>query len=431
MKVINTNESSFAVELDRIRNRRNTVPETVEDIVSKILDDVETRGDEALFEYTERFDGILLNAHTVEISPDETESAFREVSADDMDILRFSAARIEEFHKRQIEESWSYSDNEGVELGQILRPLERVGIYAPGGLATYPSTVLMAAVPARIAGVEEIVLVTPAREGHVSPVMLVAAKLSGVNRIFKIGGAQAIAALACGTESVPRVDKIVGPGNIYVATAKRMVYGKTGIDMIAGPSEIVIISDGMTEPEVVAADLLSQAEHDPMAGAILLTPDREFAGRVATAVKMQAKNLGSTVAAEALENYGVAIITADMDEAIDIANSLAPEHLELAVGKPKDLLSRITNAGAVFLGSNTPEVLGDYIAGPNHILPTGGTARFSSPLGVYDFIKRINVISFSDKALEKHGLKAAGFADMEGLEAHKRSIMIRLKTKNS
>ena len=434
MKVINTNESSFAVELDRIRNRRNAVPGVVEDVVSKILDDVEARGDDALFEYTERFDGILLNAHTIEISPDEIESAFREVSADDVDILQFSATRIEAFHRRQIEESWSYSDDEGVELGQILRPLERVGIYAPGGLATYPSTVLMAAVPARIAGVGEIVLVTPAREGRVNPVMLVAARLSGVNRIFKIGGAQAIAALACGTKSVPRVDKIVGPGNIYVATAKRMVYGKTGIDMIAGPSEIVIISDGMTEPEVVAADLLSQAEHDPMAGAILLTPDREFAGRVAVEAEMQAKDLESPVAAEALENYGAAIITADMDEAIDIANSLAPEHLELAVEKPKDLLSRITNAGAVFLGPNTPEVLGDYIAGPNHILPTGGTARFSSPLGVCDFIKRINVISFSGKALEKHGLKAAGFADIEGLEAHKRSIMIRLKankTKNS
>ncbi len=426
MKVIDTNESSFEVELDRIKNRRNTVPKAVEDIVSRILDDVKTRGDDALFEYTERFDGILLNAHTVEISPDEIESAFRKVSTDDIDILRFSAARIEAFHRRQIEKSWSYSDDEGVKLGQVLRPLERVGIYAPGGLAAYPSTVLMAAVPARIAGVGEIVLVTPAREGCLNPVMLVAARLSGVNRIFKIGGAQAIAALACGTKSVPRVDKIVGPGNIYVATAKRMVYGKTGIDMIAGPSEIVIISDGMAKPEVIAADLLSQAEHDPMASAILLTPDRKFAGRVVAEAEMQAKELESPVAAEALENYGAAIITADMDEAIDIANILAPEHLELAVEKAEDFLSRITNAGAVFLGSNTPEVLGDYIAGPNHILPTGGTARFSSPLGVYDFIKRINVISFSGNALEKHGLKAAGFAGIEGLEAHKRSIMIRL-----
>ncbi|MBW2596860.1 MAG: histidinol dehydrogenase [Deltaproteobacteria bacterium] len=437
MRIISTDESSFAGELDRIKNRRSSVPEAVEEVVAGILDDVEARGDDALFEYTEKFDGILLSARTVEISPDEIESAFREVSADDVNILKFSAARIEDFHRRQIEESWSYSDDEGVKLGQILRPLERVGIYAPGGLATYPSSVLMAAVPAGIAGVGEIVLVTPAKNGYVNPLMLVAARLSGVDRIFKIGGSQAIAALACGTESIPRVDKIVGPGNIYVATAKRMVYGKTGIDMIAGPSEIVIISDGMAEPEVIAADLLSQAEHDPMAGAVLLTPDREFAGRVAAEAQMQAKELESPVAAEALENYGAAIITADMDEAIDIANSLAPEHLELAVENAEDLLSRITNAGAVFLGHNTPEVLGDYVAGPNHILPTGGTARFSSPLGVYDFIKRMNIISFSDKALEKHGLKAAGFAEIEGLEAHKRSIMIRLnrgkanKTKNS
>ena len=426
MKVISTDEISFAGELDRIKNRRSSVPGDVEDVVAGILNDVENRGDDALFEYTKKFDDILLNTSTIEVSPDEIESAFREVRAEDVDILRFSAARIEDFHKRQIEVSWSYSDDEGVELGQVLRPLERVGIYAPGGLATYPSTVLMAAVPAGIAGVGEIILVTPARNGRINPVMLVAASLSGVDRIFRIGGAQAIAALACGTKSVPRVDKIVGPGNIYVATAKRMVYGKTGIDMIAGPSEIVIVSDGATDPQVVAADLLSQAEHDPMAAAILLTPDREFAGRVVSAARMQAEELERPVAAESLENYGTAIITADMDEAIDLANSLAPEHLELAVEKPEALLGRITNAGAVFLGRNTPEVLGDYIAGPNHILPTGGTARFSSPLGVYDFIKRINVISFSAKALESHGPKAAAFADIEGLEAHSRSIMIRL-----
>ncbi|MEA2014125.1 MAG: histidinol dehydrogenase, partial [Thermodesulfobacteriota bacterium] len=271
MKIIGTDEASFAEELDRIKNRRNSVPQAVEDVVSRILMDVEARGDEALFEYTQQFDGILLNTSTIKVSPYEIESAFRKISSDDMDILRFSAARIESFHKKQIEKSWSYSDDEGVKLGQVLRPLECVGIYAPGGLASYPSTVLMAAIPARIAGVEQIVLVTPAKNGHVNPVVLVAASLSGVNRIFKIGGAQAIAALACGTMSVPRVDKIVGPGNIYVATAKRIVYGKTGIDMIAGPSEIVIISDGTTAPEVIAADLLSQAEHDPMASAILLT----------------------------------------------------------------------------------------------------------------------------------------------------------------
>jgi len=427
VKVIRTDEHSFAVELDRIKNRRMSVPDAVEKAVSEILDGVATRGDDALFEYTEKFDGILLNEGTVEISPDEIEAAFREVDPDDLDVLTFSAARIEAFHRRQIEASWSYTDDEGIELGQIVRPLERIGIYAPGGRAPYPSTVLMAAVPAKIAGVGEIILVTPARDEQVNPLILVAARLSGVDRIFKIGGAQAIAALACGTQSIPRVDKIVGPGNIYVATAKRMMYGKTGIDMIAGPSEIVIISDGTTRPDVVAADLLSQAEHDPMAGAILLTPDGEFAKVVAAETERQAKELASPVATEAVENYGAVIITSDMNEATEIANSLEPEHLELAVEKPKDLLDRITNAGAVFLGSNTPEVLGDYIAGPNHILPTGGTARFSSPLGVYDFIKRMNTLSFPEKALKTYGEKAVRFANIEGLEAHGKAITTRFR----
>jgi histidinol dehydrogenase len=402
-----------------------SVPETVEKTVAGILNDVETRGDEALFEYTEKFDGILLTADTVEISSEDIEAAFHEVCADDLDVLTFSATRIEAFHRRQIESSWSYTDDDGIELGQIVRPLERIGIYAPGGRAPYPSTVLMAAVPARIAGVGEIILVTPARNGQVNPLILVAARLSGVNRIFTIGGAQAIAALACGTQSVPRVDKIVGPGNIYVATAKRMVYGKTGIDMIAGPSEIVIISDGTTEPDVVAADLLSQAEHDPMAGAILLTPNGTFADKVAAETERQAQELASPVAMEALKNYGSVILTADLEEAIEIANSLEPEHLELAVERPREFLDSITNAGAVFLGSNTPEVLGDYIAGPNHILPTGGTARFSSPLGVYDFIKRMNILSFSEEALKKYGEKAVRFANIEGLEAHGKAIMTR------
>ncbi len=427
MRVISTQESSFAGELDRIFDRRNRVPKDVEDVVAGILDDVETRGDDALFEYTEKFDGMLLDARTVEVSPDEIEAAFSAVDPGDVEILKLSAARIGAFHERQRAESWSYDDDEGIELGQVIRPLSRVGVYAPGGRATYPSTVLMAAVPARIAGVGEIILVSPAKGGQIHPLILVAARLSGVDRIFRIGGAQAIAALACGTQSIPRVDKIVGPGNIYVATAKRMVYGRVGIDMIAGPSEIVIITDGMAQPDVIAADLLSQAEHDPMAGAILLTPDRECAVMVAAEARRQVRELESPVAAQALEQYGAAIVTTDIDEAIDIANRLAPEHLELVVEDPKALLGRITNAGAVFLGPHTPEVLGDYIAGPNHILPTGGTARFSSPLGVYDFIKRMSVISFSDEALEAYGPKAVRFAEIEGLEAHGRSITIRLR----
>ncbi len=426
MRVISTQDTTFAEEFRRIMHRKDRIPEGVEDTVAGILEDVRRRGDDALFAYTKRFDGVSLTARTVEIPPDETEAAFRAVDPDDVAILRCAAARIEAFHERQRAESWSYTDDEGIVLGQVLRPLSRVGIYAPGGRATYPSTVLMAGVPARVAGVREIILVSPAKEGKMNPLILVAARLAGVNRIFRIGGAQAVAALAYGTECVPRVDKIVGPGNIYVATAKRMVYGEVGIDMIAGPSEIVVIADATAQPDVIAADLLSQAEHDPMAGAILLTPHRDCAEKVAVEVLRQARELKSPVAAQALEQYGAVIVTAHMEEAVDMANRLAPEHLELAVENPAVLLGGIVNAGAVFLGFHTPEALGDYMAGPNHILPTGGTARFSSPLGVYDFIKRMSVISFSENALETYGPRAARFAEMEGLEAHGKSISIRL-----
>jgi len=428
VRVIKTRDRAFAEDLDRIISRKNRVPRDVEDVVAGILADVERRGDDALFEYTQRFDDVLLTPRTVEISPEEIEAAFGAVAPGDVEILRLSAARIEAFHERQRAQSWSYTDDAGIELGQVIRPLDRVGIYAPGGRATYPSTVLMASVPARIAGVGEIILVSPAKEGAMNPLILVAARLAGVDRIFRIGGAQAIAALACGTQSVPRVDKIVGPGNIYVATAKRMVYGRVGIDMIAGPSEIAIIADGTGQPDVVAADLLSQAEHDPMAGAILLTPDGDLAEQVAAAARRQVKELRSPIAAQALERYGTAIVTIDIDEAVAIVNRLAPEHLELVVEDPMALLGRITNAGAVFLGAHTPEALGDYIAGPNHILPTGGTARFSSPLGVYDFVKRMSILSFSEGALETYGPRAARFAEMEGLEAHERSITRRLGT---
>ncbi len=426
MKVISSQETTFLEDVGRIINRKDRVPKDVEDVVAKILADVEQRGDEALFEYTEKFDGLLLTPDNIEVTEEEVMAAFDVVDSGDVEIMKLSAERIGAFHERQRVHSWSYTDADGIELGQAIRPLGRVGIYAPGGRATYPSTVLMAAVPARIAGVGEIVLVSPARDGVLSPLILVAARLAGVDRIFRIGGAQAIAALACGTETVPRVDKIVGPGNIYVATAKKMIYGRTGIDMIAGPSEIVIVADGTVGPEVVAADLLSQAEHDPMAGSILLTHSRDYAMAVVAEVQRQVVELGSKVASQSLDNYGAAIITADILEAVDIANRLAPEHLELAVENPESLLERVTNAGAVFLGPNTPEALGDYMAGPNHILPTGGTARFSSPLGVYDFIKRMSVISFPREAFDLYGPKTARFADLEGLEAHKRSVTKRL-----
>jgi len=430
MKVIHTGDVIFEKEFNRIKDRGGVVDERLKDIVRKILDDVAKRGDAALFEYTEKFDEISLNADTVEVKPGEREEAIECLDAGDLETLEFAARRIEKFHRKQLINSWWDCEEEGIKLGQMVIPLNSVGIYAPGGLAPYPSTVLMATIPAKIAGVPEIILVTPPKDGRVNPLVLAAAKLGGVDRIFKIGGAQAVAALAYGTESVPQVDKIVGPGNVYVATAKGMVYGKVGIDMMAGPSEVLIISDGTADPSVVAADLLSQAEHDEMASAILLTPSQEFAMKVVSEVDEQLKGLPrESIATKSIENFGVVIVTRDMDETTRLSNRFAPEHLQLMVENPEQLLEKIKNAGAVFLGYSTPEVLGDYMAGPNHILPTGGTARFSSPLGVYDFVKRTSVLSFSHESLQRYGNKAVRFAGMEGLDAHGKSIEIRLKAK--
>jgi len=428
MRIIYTDDRSFDAEMTRIQNRGKTVDPAIAKIVNGIVQDVAARGDKALFEYTKKFDGVSLDGRSLEVSVQEKESALQSIDAGDSELLKFAARRIEDFHRKQSINSWFTVDDDGVELGQLIRPLERVGIYVPGGLASYPSTVLMAAVPAKIAGVGEIFMTTPTKEKEINPLIIAAANASGVDRIFKVGGAQAVAALAYGTESIPAVDKIVGPGNVYVATAKKMVYGVVGIDMIAGPSEIAIISDGAVTASIVAADLLSQAEHDEMASAILLTPVKKFALEVAAEVETQLKSLKkSGIAAKAIEDYGAVIVTRDMKEAVAIANRFAPEHLELMVKKPRELLDKIKNAGAVFLGDSSPEVLGDYIAGPSHILPTGGTARFSSPLGVYDFVKRMSAISFSDKSLRKHGESARRFAEIEGLDAHGRSITARLK----
>lgn len=432
MKVIHTEDVIFEKEFNRIKDRGNAIDETVRDTVREIVNDVAKRGDAALFKYTERFEQISLNADTVEVKPSEIENAINCLNASDLEILEFAARRIEKFHRKQLISSWWDDEEEGIMLGQLVTPINRVGVYAPGGLAPYPSTVLMATIPAKIAGVREIFLVTPSKGGEMNPLVLAAARLSGVDRIFKIGGAQAVAALAYGTESVPPVDKIVGPGNVYVTTAKGMVYGKVGIDMMAGPSEVLIISDGTADPSVVAADLLSQAEHDEMASAILLTPAEEFAFKVAREVEVQLKSLPrESIATRAIESFSVVIVTKDINEATEIANRFAPEHLQLMVEKPDQLLEKIENAGAVFLGYNTPEVLGDYIAGPNHILPTGGTARFSSPLGVYDFVKRTSVISFSRKSLQRYGDQAVRFASMEGLDAHRKSIIVRLASKKT
>ena len=430
MKIIFTSEKIFEETLQRITWRGRGFEEAIWTAVQTIVNDVALRGNAALFEYTEKFDQCDLRTDGMEVSGRELDQAISKVTPKDMDILALAARRIEAFHRKQEVTSWISSDENGIELGQRVLPLERIGIYAPGGLAVYPSTVLMAAIPAKIAGVAEIILVSPAKQGGFNPLIAAAAKLSGVTRIFKIGGAQAIAALAYGTESVPKVDKIVGPGNAYVTAAKKMVYGIVAIDMIAGPSEVLIIADGTADASFAAADLIAQAEHDEMASAILLTPDEKFARQVISEVNAQLVLLPKkSIAVSALESFGAVIVTKDFDEAVTIANRFAPEHLELLVDQPKQLLDRIRHAGAAFLGNFTPEAIGDYMAGPNHILPTGGTARFSSPLGVYDFVKRTSIVSFSEAALGTYGRQTARFAGMEGLDGHGHSISIRLSGK--
>lgn len=432
MKIIRSDDNSFESEFKRIVQRGNVFDESIVKVVKDIVDDIATRKDEALFEYTEKLDGCPINAGSVEVTQSEIETALSKVDEEDLTILKTVVSRVEAFHRKQKVESWIYIDEDGIELGQRLIPLERIGIYAPGGLASYPSTVIMAAIPAKIAGVEEIILVSPAKEGKINPMVVAAAVFSGVNRIFKIGGAQAIAALAFGTESIPRVDKIVGPGNAYVSAAKKMVYGHVDIDMIAGPSEVIVIADETANPGFIAADMLAQAEHDEMASAVLITANEDIAQLVIVEINRQLANLKrKSIAARSLECFGGVFLANDLDEAISIANRFAPEHLELMVKNTKDTLSKIKHAGAVFLGSNTPEAVGDYIAGPNHILPTGGTARFASALGVYDFIKRISVLSFTEDSLKRYGRQVVRLAQMEGLEAHGKSVAIRLERKKS
>ena len=372
MKIVRTADKGFEKEFKRIVDRGKSFDPAFEKKVSAILLGVERRGDRALFEYTKRFDGVALTAKTVEVSPLEIREALCSVTKQELAVLSLAAKRIDRYHKRQRLDSWSYRE-EGVELGQKIVPLARVGVYAPGGLAAYPSTVLMAAIPARIAGVREIVMTSPVGRGGLNPIIVAAAQIAGVDRIFKVGGAQAVAAMAYGTQTVPAVDKIVGPGNAWVATAKKLVFGRTGIDMIAGPSEILVIADGSADPVVAAADLLSQAEHDELASAVLLTPDEGLARRVSTEVKAQLKKLSrESIAVKAIRDYGLVVVVQDLAEAVEVANRFAPEHLELLVKDPKKLLAGIRNAGAVFLGHCTPEALGDYLRGPNPHPPHGG-----------------------------------------------------------
>jgi histidinol dehydrogenase len=428
MKIINTDNRRFQNFFRKLRQRGGTFTPEILSAVTRIVKEVAAKGDEALFKYTAKFDGYKLNAATIEVTPEEKEEALAKVKPQDWKILKLAAARIEKYHHNQIAQSWKVKDEEGVELGQRILPLQRVGIYAPGGKACYPSTLLMAAVPARLAGVVEIILASPVKDGKLNPLIAAAAELGGVQRIFKIGGAQAIAALAYGTKTIPQVDKIVGPGNAYVAAAKKLVFGQVGIDMIAGPSEILIIADDKASASFTAADMLSQAEHDEMAAAVLLTPSESFAGNVAKEIDKQLKSLNrKKTIKSSLDNYGAIIITQDLNQAVLLVNDFAPEHLELMVENPVEILKQVQNAGSVFLGSYTPEALGDYLAGGNHILPTSGTARFSSPLGVYDFVKRMSVSSFTPEALAKLASQTSGFAQMEELDAHANSVLIRSK----
>ena len=410
-----------------LRDRASGVSQAIEQRVRGILDDVMRQGDRAVLKYTKAFDFTGTNRLT--ISPREISQQADRADEKVIKALKISSKRIKAFHERQREKSWSFS-KEGAVLGQIIRPIERVGVYIPGGKASYPSSVLMNVIPAQVAGVKEIALCVPAPKGEMNPYVMAAIQLLGVKEVYRIGGAQAIGAMAYGTKTIRKVDKIVGPGNIYVATAKKMVFGTVDIDMIAGPSEILIIADNSANPVFAAADLLSQAEHDELASSILITDSLKFAAAVQKEmVKQLARLKREEIARKSIETYGAIMITRDLQEAAEIANRIAPEHLEIMIKKPKRILPLIQNAGAIFLGEWTPEALGDYAAGPNHTLPTGGTARFSSPLGVYDFIKRSSILSFSKKGFITLAEAVKTIADAEGLEAHGNTIRLRQKYK--
>ena len=399
----------------------------VEDTVAEIIKNVRQRGDDALYEYCEKFDKAKLSSLLV--SEEEIDEAFSLVEPEFVEIIKKAAVNIRKFHEKQVRNSFIINDEDGIVIGQKVIPVDRAGLYVPGGTAAYPSTVLMDSIPAKIAGCREVVMVTPPnKEGKVNPVILAAAKIAGIDKIFKVGGAQAVAALAYGTESVPKVDKIVGPGNAFVAEAKKQVFGVVSIDMIAGPSEILVVADGKSNPRHVAADLLSQAEHDRMASAVLVTDSYEFAEKVSGELEVQIPQLErADIARESIDKNGKIIVAETLDAAIEIANEIAPEHLELCVDNPFDYLDKIRHAGSIFMGRNCPEALGDYFAGPNHTLPTSGTAKFSSPLSVDDFVKKTQYTYYTKDALKKVARDVAFFANKEGLGAHARSAIVRLE----
>jgi len=402
----------------------------IEDVVSDIIKNVIERKDDAVKEYCERFDGVVLE--NLQVTDAEIEEAYKSMDKEFVRILEDAAENIRNFHKRQVRNSFIISENNGVVIGQKVIPVEKVGLYVPGGTAAYPSTVLMDSIPAKIAGCSEIVMVTPPmKDGKINPVILTAAKIAGVDKIFKVGGAQAVAALAYGTQSIPKVDKIVGPGNAFVAEAKKQVFGIVSIDMIAGPSEILVVADNTCNPKFVAADLLSQAEHDKMASAVLVTDDMDFAKAVSDELERQIPLLPrNEIARASIDNNGKIIVADDIKCVIDIANEIAPEHLELCVDNPFDYLDSIKHAGSIFMGKYCPEALGDYFAGPNHTLPTSGTARFSSPLSVDDFVKKTQYTYYTKDALSKVADDIAYFAEKEGLSAHAKSATIRFEDEN-
>jgi histidinol dehydrogenase len=426
IKIVKTTDHDYKSFLARLLQRDGNRQGAVEKRVGEIVRAVERKGDSALLRYAQMFDRVRLTRATMEVKPGEIEKAMTSVPAKDLRILRMAARRIGAFHRRQVQKSWGYRDPLGMLLGQRITPLGRVGVYVPGGKASYPSTVLMNVVPAKVAGVEEVIMTSPI--GSAGAIILAAARIAGVDRIFRIGGAQAIAALAFGTETIPKVDKIIGPGNIFVATAKRLVFGEVDIDSIAGPSEILLLADESADPKHVAADMLSQAEHDERAAALCVTSSMAVAARIQKAVEhqlQQTKRRAITV--KALEKYGAIIVTRGYREAIELANTIAPEHVELIVKQPQKWSRAIRNAGAIFIGPYSTPPLGDYFAGPNHVLPTGGSARFFSPLGTYDFLKRTTIIQAQEKALRALAPNITHLARLEGLDDHARAVEARFE----
>lgn len=430
VKRLSASDADFDATLDRLLAWEDSVDHQVNESVRHILHAVKTRGDAALLEFTAKFDQVdAASVAQLEISSERLQQALDKIPADQREALEKAAERIRSYHERQNAGSWQYEEEDGTVLGQKVTPLDRAGLYVPGGKAAYPSSVLMNAIPAKVAGVGEVVMVVPTPGGTVNELVLAAACIAGVDRVFTLGGAQAVAALAYGTETVPSVDKIVGPGNIFVATAKREVFGTVGIDMIAGPSEILVICDGQTDPDWIAMDLFSQAEHDEQAQSILVSPDGDFLDKVEASIRKLLPTLErAEIIAKSVSDRAALIHVEDLAEAAKVSNRIAPEHLELSVADPEGLLPSIRHAGAIFMGRYTAEALGDYCAGPNHVLPTSGTARFSSPLGVYDFQKRSSIIGFSAEGADRMGRVASVLARGEGLTAHARSAEYRVKS---